>query len=131
MLSYQAQARGNQSLNAVPYVPNVIAGFDPRPWEEEGPSFTFPTRAEWTAALTQARDLVSDPSNRVFGLPDATSPTGLQPALSIYAWNEYGEGGIMAPMRADAFMKLEVLAEVFGRGDTAALDRLRESARTT
>jgi len=74
----------------VPYLPNVIAGFDPRPWEEQGPSFTDPTRAEWAAALTQARDLVADPANSIFGLPDASSPTGLRPAISIYAWNELG-----------------------------------------
>ena len=113
--AYQAQARGNQTSDSVPYLPNVIASFDPRPWEEHGPSFTFPTRAEWAAALTQARDLVTDPANRVFGFPDATSPTGIQPAMSIYAWNELGEGGILAPTQGDGFMKLEVITEVFKR----------------
>ncbi len=43
--------------------PNVIAGFDPRPWEEQAPSFTDPTADEWRAALTQARDLVLSPVN--------------------------------------------------------------------
>lgn len=33
VLRYQAEARGNQTGDAVPYLPNVIAGFDPRPWE--------------------------------------------------------------------------------------------------
>jgi hypothetical protein len=116
VLRYQAQARGNQSADKVPYLPNVIAGFDPRPWEEQGPSFTDPTQAEWTAALSQARDLVTDPANRAFGIPDATSPTGVQPALSIYAWNELGEGGFLMPTQLAGFMKLEVLSEVFGRG---------------
>ena len=89
---------------------------DPRPWEEQGPSFTDPTRAEWAAALAQARDLVADPANRIFGLPDATSPTGVRPAVSIYAWNEFGEGGILAPTAGAGFMKLEVLGAVFGGG---------------
>ena len=53
VLMYQAQARGNQSRDGVPYLPNVIAGFDPRPWEERGPSFTDPTADEWASALTQ------------------------------------------------------------------------------
>ena len=113
---FQAEARGNQSGDAVPYLPNVIAGFDPRPWEEQGPSFSAATRAEWTAALAQARDLVTDPANRVFGLPDATSPTGVRPAMSIYAWNELGEGGILMPTAGDGFMKLECVTAVFGRG---------------
>lgn len=115
VLVFQAQARTNQSNDAAPYLPNVIAGFDPRPWEEQGPSFTSPTRAEWTQALTQARDFVSDPANRKFGFPDATSATGVRPSINIYAWNEYGEGGIMAPTQGDGFMKLEVIKEVFGR----------------
>ncbi len=83
----------------MPYLPNVIAGFDPRPWEEQGPSFTDPTRAEWAAALTQARDLVADPANSVFGLPDASSPTGVRPAISIYAWNELGVSAKTAESR--------------------------------
>ena len=31
----------------------------------------------------------------------------------IYAWNEYGEGGIVAPTRGDGFMKLETIRAVF------------------
>jgi len=115
VLRYQADARGNQSRDSVPYLPNVIAGFDPRPWEEAGPSFAAPTRAEWTAALAQARDLVTSPGNRVFGIPDATSASGVRPAISIYAWNELGEGGILAPTEGDGTMKLDALKEVFGR----------------
>ena len=116
MLRFQAEARGNQSSDSQPYVPNVIASFDPRPWEEHGPSFADPTRDEWTSALTQARDFVMDPENKVFGFPDATSPTGIRPAMSIYAWNEFGEGGILAPTAGAGFMKIQVISDVFGRG---------------
>ena len=115
VLVFQSQARGNQSNDTAPYLPNVIAGFDPRPWEEHGPSFTRPTRVEWAAALTQARDFVLDPRNRKFGFPDATNPAGVAPAVNIYAWNEFGEGGIMAPTQGDGTMKLDVIREVFGR----------------
>jgi hypothetical protein len=34
--------------------------------------------------------------------------------LLIYAWNEFGEGGIVAPTRGDKQVKLEVIREVFG-----------------
>ena len=112
---FQAEARGNQSADSVPYLPNVIAGFDPRPWEEAAPSFTAPTRDEWRAALVQARDFVLAPDNRVFGIPDATAAAGIRPAISVYAWNELGEGGILMPTAGDGFMKLEVITEVFGR----------------
>ena len=46
------------------------------------------------------------------GFPDPTSPNGFQPALNIYAWNELGEGGIMAPTRRDGYMKLDTIAGV-------------------
>ncbi len=33
--------------------------------------------------------------------------------LLIYAWNEFGEGGILAPTAGEKEMKLEVVREVF------------------
>jgi hypothetical protein len=50
---YQGTARTNHSLDRVPYLANVISGFDPRPWEEHSPSFAMPTQPEWEAVLTQ------------------------------------------------------------------------------
>ena len=110
---FQAAARGNHSGDPVPYLPNVIAGFDPRPWEEHSPSFLPPSEQEWEAALVQARELVAAPGNSRFGFPDASAPGGVQPAVSIYAWNELGEGGIVAPTAGAGSMMLDVLARVF------------------
>jgi len=33
--------------------------------------------------------------------------------LLIYAWNEFGEGGIVAPTRGENEMKLEAIRDVF------------------
>jgi hypothetical protein len=33
---------------------------------------------------------------------------------AIYAWNEFGEGGIVAPTRGEQSMKLEAIRAVFG-----------------
>jgi len=49
-------------------------------------------------------------SNLGFPRKDGTT----QKAFTIYAWNEYGEGGILAPTVGDQYMKLEVIKEVFG-----------------
>ena len=110
---YQAAARGNHSRDAVPYVPNVIAGFDPRPWQEHAPSFAPPSEAEWEAALVQARGLAAAPDNAKFGFPDASAPGGVRGAVMVYAWNELGEGGIVAPTAGAGTMMLDVLARVF------------------
>ena len=132
---FQIAARTNHSHDPVPYVPNVIAGFDPRPWEEHSPSFQMPNRTEWMKQLYAIKAQCEDPSNR-FGFPstrekvmvsgrdgDSSTSKGcerlmgeafIQPAFTIYAWNEYAEGGILAPSRGQRYMKLEALAEVFG-----------------
>jgi hypothetical protein len=99
----------------VPYLPIVIAGFDPRPWEEPAPSFAHPSQEEWRQALAQARDFVEAEDNRKFGFPDATSVTGVQPAVIIYAWNEFGEGGILAPTAGWGDMMVTTVGEVFAR----------------
>ncbi len=93
-----------------PYVPYVPAGWDPRPWRDPRPSFAFPTRAEWTSALRRVKAAL----DRYPKLGIAVSG-GRKKMLLIYAWNEFGEGGIVAPTRGEREMKLEALREVFRR----------------
>jgi hypothetical protein len=38
-----------------------------------------------------------------------------QKAFTIYAWNEFGEGGIVAPTQGSGTMMLEAINEVFGK----------------
>ncbi len=37
-----------------------------------------------------------------------------QKVFTIYAWNEFGEGGIVAPTRGKGTMMLECIQDVFG-----------------
>ena len=67
----------------------------------------------WEAALLQARGLAAGAGNDKFGFPDATAPSGVRGAVMIYAWNELGEGGIVAPTMGAGTMMLDVLARVF------------------
>eukprot|EP00035_Acanthoeca_spectabilis_P009473 m.167625 g.167625 ORF g.167625 m.167625 type:complete len:70 (-) comp14736_c0_seq1:1347-1556(-) len=39
----------------------------------------------------------------------------LAPAFNIYAWNEFAEGGIMAPSKGWNSTRLETLKVVFGK----------------
>ena len=79
---FQGAARANHSSDRVPWLPNVIAGFDPRPWAEHDPSFSSPSPAEWEAKLRQVKAQCEDPSNH-FGFPDTRLPSGVQPAFTI------------------------------------------------
>jgi hypothetical protein len=95
----------------LPHVPYLAAGWNPRPWNDPRPAFAAPTRIEWTRQLHQIqRDLLSCDK---FGLPRRDGTT--RKAFTIYAWNEFGEGGYVAPTRGEGRMKLEGIAEVFGR----------------
>ena len=94
-------------LNWVPYFPS---GWNPRPWRDPRPTFEFPNRDQWKARLEELKeDLLRYPK---LGFPKKDGTT--QKAFTIYAWNEYGEGGIVAPTTGDQYMKLEVIKEVFG-----------------
>jgi hypothetical protein len=109
-------ARGFHAKDPVPWVPYLAAGWNPRPWThpEADPNhrrfFTFPTRDEWTAELRAVRDDFGRyPS---LGLPLADG--GRQPVFTIYAWNEFGEGGILAPTAGRGRTLLDAVREVFG-----------------
>lgn len=95
------------------YVPYLPAGWDPRPWKDPRARFAFPTREQWKEALTKVKDALQKHDR--LGYPQIG---GRQKAVLIYAWNEYGEGGIVAPTRGEGYMKLEVLREVFGKANT-------------
>ncbi len=92
-----------------PYVPYLPAGWDPRPWQDPRPSFELPTRPQWKAALESVSDALEQHEN--LGLP---TPGGRQELFLIYAWNEFAEGGFIAPTRGEGTMKLEAIKEVVG-----------------
>lgn len=102
-------ARRVHSKDAIPYMPYMPAGWSPRPWPETRPFFAFPNRDEWCRELELMReDLLNMPN---LGLPMANG--SVQPAFNCYAWNEFGEGGIVAPTNITEYMKLEELQRVF------------------
>lgn len=98
-----------------PYVPYVPAGWDPRPWKDPRPSFAMPDRGQWLDALKRVKATL-DKHPRL-GVPRADG--GRQKMVLIYAWNEFGEGGIVAPTKGEGTMKLEGIKEVFGQEVTS------------
>jgi hypothetical protein len=90
------------------YVPYVPSGWDPRPWQDPRPSFAPPTLEEWTAALKRVKAALDKCPK--LGIPVKGDRKKM---FLIYAWNEFGEGGIMAPTRGEKEMKLEAVRAVF------------------
>ena len=105
------ETRDARRKDAIPYTPYFPAGWNPRPWKDRRASFNLPTRKQWKSSLEDLKKDLHNSTNLGFPRKDGTT----QKAFTIYAWNEYGEGGILAPTAGDKYMKLEVLKEVFGR----------------
>ena len=102
--------RSIRNEDILPYVPYFPAGWNPRPWHDPRATFHFPTRKQWEQGLVGLKNDLINSSNLGFRKKDGT----IQKAFTIYAWNEFGEGGIVAPTIGDEYMKLEVIRQVFG-----------------
>jgi hypothetical protein len=102
-------ARAVHSTDAIPYMPYMPAGWSPRPWPETRPFFALPNRDEWRKELTLMQEDLLNLPNLGLPLPDGS----VQAAFNCYAWNEFGEGGIVAPTHITEYMKLEELQYVF------------------
>lgn len=81
-----------------PYIPEVTAGWDKRPWEgpsglNQRPGWYFPDRtpAAFRQFLKSAIDWMD-------AHPEQTTKERL---VLVYAWNELGEGGYIAPTQGD------------------------------
>lgn len=81
-----------------PYIPTLSVGWDKRPWEGErglgqkpGWYFTDRTPAQLAAGVASAIEWMDRH-------PEQTTAERL---VLLYAWNEYGEGGYLAPTRGD------------------------------
>lgn len=79
--SWMDAARTNHSHDLVPYLPNAIASYDPRPWHQDDLGFTFPTREQWEMELRVIRaQTLHEPRFGFLG-----SDNTITKALTIYA----------------------------------------------
>jgi len=104
--------RNKMKLN-VPHWPNVTMGWDPsprmpadQPIDGRGypntPIVVNNTAANFRNALVRARA-------EAMTLPSA------QRIVTVYAWNEWTEGGYLEPDRENGFAYLDAIRDVFGR----------------
>jgi hypothetical protein len=101
------------AANAVPYAPNVTLGWDDRPRKspavnpnklEQGPWCALPTPEPLKAHFASAAAFVHGQSMVV---PFRT--------ITVYSWNEFAEGGWMAPNMAGGDDWLAMLRGAIGR----------------
>jgi hypothetical protein len=99
------------AASSTPYMPDVMAGWDPRPWNErvEGRLFWFRrTPSLFGQFVREAlRWSVANPRAIVLG--------GRRPFVLIEAWNELGEGSYIVPTVGTCHSYGIALARVLGR----------------
>jgi hypothetical protein len=95
----EAHQRAWRGSRDQPYMPALSVGWDKRPWEGERglgqkPGWYFPDRTpeQFAAALESAIQWMDRH-------PDQTTAERI---VLLYAWNEFGEGGYLAPTKGDS-----------------------------
>lgn len=111
--SWTVNARNMHENDEILYLPYVAVGWDPRPWNETRPSFVFPNVTQFKNDLMQVMNDLD--GNNKLGFPIGNNGDR-QKAFHIYAWNEFGEGGIMAPTQGWQYQRLETVQSVFATG---------------
>ncbi len=113
LAGFARPTRAIHEKDKIPYVPYLGAGFNAKPWPDDRARFAFPTKDQWTAELRRMKADLERLSNVGFPLPNG----GRQKAFTIYAWNEFGEGGFVAPTKGEGTMKLQAIRAVFRDSD--------------
>lgn len=94
----QAHQRAWRGSRAQPYLPTLSVGWDKRPWEGDRglgqkPGSYFPDRTpeQVAAGLDSA----------IVWMNQHPEQTTAERIVLLYAWNEFGEGGYLAPTKGD------------------------------
>jgi len=93
-----------------PYIPEVTVGWDKRPWE--GPTGLNQTAGSYFPDHTPAqfKSFLTDAVNWMDKNPKKTTKERI---VLVYAWNELGEGGYLAPTKGDPEASyLKIIKEV-------------------
>lgn len=96
----------------VPYFPNVTTGWDPTPRVPAAEKYDgkkYPnTPVLWDNSPQRFRAALEQARQRAAQLPAG------QRVVTIYAWNEWTEGGFLEPDTVNKTASLEAIASVFG-----------------
>jgi hypothetical protein len=99
------------ATSPIPYIPDVMAGWDPRAWNERVGGRLFWYRR----TPAQFERFVRDAIRWSATYPDAVARRERRPLLLIEAWNELGEGSYIVPTVGECHRYGKALARAIGR----------------
>ena len=94
----QAHQRAWRGSREQPYMPTLSVGWDKRPWEGDRglgqkPGWYFPDRTP--------EQLAAGLESAIAWMDQHPEQTTAERIVLLYAWNEFGEGGYLAPTKGD------------------------------
>lgn len=94
----QAHQRAWRGTRELPYMPTLSVGWDKRPWEGDRglgqkPGWYFPDRTP--------EQLAGGLESAIAWMDQHPEQTTAERIVLLYAWNEFGEGGYLAPTKGD------------------------------
>ena len=105
------------ALNKIPYAPNVTLGWDNRPRRARAVNPKELMQGPWCAA-PEIEPLTVHFEQAVAFARNQAGPVPFR-TVTIYSWNEFTEGGWMAPTMRNGDGWLEMLRAAIGRNRTA------------
>jgi len=94
-------------------IPCTTAGFDARPWCALESGMCQPGKPYWYYNTGMNPGAFRDHLNLVKGYLDTHPETSIK-ALTIYAWNEWGEGGVIEPSQKWGTDYIDAIQMAFG-----------------
>jgi hypothetical protein len=104
----------NESGSLLPWFVPVISGWDRRPWKEDPSHGLDGVSSDDNCAANAAQFLRHLRIQRDFAVSGSRGYPGIPPVINMYAWNEYGEGGFIAPSRRYGWTLLDQVRRTFG-----------------
>lgn len=110
---HQRIGRAYHAYDSVPFVPNIVVGFHPLwAFQKDLPRFEGATPAELINSIKAAQqDIDTFP-----GLKFPSSSAKPANLLLIYAWNEFAEGGYLAPTLGTGYGYLDAIRNLLKAG---------------
>jgi len=112
--------RLRREWNALPDIPTISMGWDPRPWQEY---IGYWWTSYWRHTPEQFRAVAGETLQIMKSWPEGSLTRHI---VQLDNWNEWGEGHYIAPSREEGFAYLEAIRQVFAPNSPKPVNVLPE-----
>ena len=91
----------------IPYQPYLPVGWNPKPTYDPRPGYSLPTKTQITESAKKLMEII----DKYDCLGVSEKGKNRTESFTVYSWNEFGEGGFLAPTIIGGFDKLEGLRD--------------------